>query len=355
VAGLGMAAGTSPSLVESPDGSWLSAFQDNFHQLYLRNSAGDNTVTGLGMAPGTSPSLVELADGSWLVAINDNHDQLYLRNSAGDNLDTGLGMAPGTSPSLVESPGGGWLVAFQDNLHQVYLRNSAGNNTVTGLGMAPRTSPSLAESPDGSWLVAFQDNYHQVYLRNSAGENTVTRLGMAPRTSPSLAAPPSNAIVEAAESQVGYEDDPAGTYCNKFSAYWGAGSLCSNGNYSEEWCADFTAWAWQQGGVSFTYGYSPGDLNGAAASFYQWATDHGTWHPAGSGYTPQPGDAVIYGLNSAGTSADHVAIVTSYTPGDAGPNVVNGDWWSGGNGGVVAASDQTTATGTDGISGYASP
>lgn len=40
--------------------------------------------------------------------------------------------------------------------------------------------------------------------------------------------------------------------------------------------------------------------------------------------------------------------------GAAGPDVVNGDWWSSGNGGVVAAADQTTATGTDGISGYLS-
>jgi alkylation response protein AidB-like acyl-CoA dehydrogenase len=132
-------------------------------------------------------------------------------------------------------------------------------------------------------------------------------------------------------------------------------SACGNGNYSEEWCANFAAWAWRMAGVSFTYAYTSGDINGAAASFYQWGADHGSWHAAGSGYTPQPGDAVIYGLNSAGTYADHVAIVTSYTSGDAGPNVVNGDWWVSGNGGVVAASDQTTATGRDGISGYVSP
>jgi hypothetical protein len=108
-------------------------------------------------------------------------------------------------------------------------------------------------------------------------------------------------------------------------------------------------------GVSFTYGFGAGDINAGSASFYQWGVAHGTWHAAGSGYTPRPGDAVIYGLNSAGTDADHVAIVTSYTPGEAGPNVVNGDWWSSGNGGVVAANDQTTATGSDGISGYVTP
>ncbi len=31
-------------------------------------------------------------------------------------------------------------------------------------------------------------------------------------------------IVAAAESQVGYSTDPADTYCNKYSAYWNAGT-----------------------------------------------------------------------------------------------------------------------------------
>jgi hypothetical protein len=229
--------------------------------------------------------------------------------------------------------------------------------------MKAGTSPSIAAESGGTYEIAVEANTSDLATIHLGTGYTVnaTTLGMDPGTSPSLATPaPSTGtvgaqIVSNAESQVGYQDNPSGTYCNEFSAYWDAGSDCGNGNFSEEWCADFAAWAWRVAGVSFTYGYASGDINGAAASFYQWGVANGTWHAAGSGYTPQPGDAVIYGLNSAGTDADHVAIVTSYTSGDAGPNVVNGDWWVNGNGGVVAATDQTTATGSDSISGYVTP
>ncbi|MGH9920150.1 MAG: hypothetical protein ACRD6W_14955, partial [Nitrososphaerales archaeon] len=82
--------------------------------------------------------------------------------------------------------------------------------------------------------------------------------------------------VAIAESQVGYSTDPSNSYCNKFSAYWNAGtSDCPNGESDEEWCADFAAWAWQKAGVPFTYGYGPGEINGAAVSFYEWGVANG--------------------------------------------------------------------------------
>jgi hypothetical protein len=159
-----------------------------------------------------------------------------------------------------------------------------------------------------------------------------------------------NQIATVAESQVGYYDSPSGTYCNKYSAYWGAGTSAqcgSTGNLYNVWCADFAAWVWRQAGVSFTWG---SDLNSGAASFYSFAVAHGTWHWASSGYAPQPGDAAVYGLNSGGTYADHVAIVIG-----AGPDVVNGDWWpTSSNGGVVEGFGQT-AGGGGALSGYASP
>jgi hypothetical protein len=80
-------------------------------------------------------------------------------------------------------------------------------------------------------------------------------------------------IVAIAKSQVGYSTDPSNSYCNKYSAYWKAGNpTCPAGNYQEEWCADFAAWAWQKAGVHFTYGYRPGEINGATVSFYEWAS-----------------------------------------------------------------------------------
>ena len=65
-------------------------------------------------------------------------------------------------------------------------------------------------------------------------------------------------IMAIAQSQVGYSTEPTDSYCNKFSAYWNTGTPdCPSGEKSEEWCADFAAWAWHKAGVTFTYGYGP--------------------------------------------------------------------------------------------------
>lgn len=68
-------------------------------------------------------------------------------------------------------------------------------------------------------------------------------------------------IVAIAESQVGYSTQPANSYCNKYSAYWDAGAAnCPGGERTQEWCADFAAWAWQRAGVHVSYG--PDVVNG---------------------------------------------------------------------------------------------
>jgi hypothetical protein len=152
-------------------------------------------------------------------------------------------------------------------------------------------------------------------------------------------------IVAIAKSQVGYHTEPSGSYCNKFSAYWDAGAPdCPSGELAEEWCADFAAWVWRLAGVQFTYGYDPGQINGAAASFYQWGVANGEWHPATSGYLASPGDVAIYGLSpGAHPSAVHVAIVTNDPPGQRGPDVVNGDGDRTGFSTVETGTDQVWA------------
>jgi hypothetical protein len=133
-------------------------------------------------------------------------------------------------------------------------------------------------------------------------------------------------IVSIAESQIGYQTDPPGTYCNKFSAYWYSGAAdCGNGNLDEEWCADFAAWVWKRAGAEVDYQYVNGDLNSSAASFYEWGVAKGTWHPVASGYVPQPGDVAVYGLDTSNMTAAHVAVVIGYQSGDQGPAAVNGD------------------------------
>jgi hypothetical protein len=167
-------------------------------------------------------------------------------------------------------------------------------------------------------------------------------------------------IVTIAESQVGYRTDPSNSYCNKFSAYWDAGTAdCPSDNTAEEWCADFAAWAWQKAGLKLTYGYVWGEINGGAISFYEWGVANGAWHPATSGYVAKPGDVAIYGLSlGADPSAAHVAIVTDDSPGQCGPDVVNGDGDRTGFSVVETGTDQTQVeVGHDAfkLAGYVSP
>jgi hypothetical protein len=166
-------------------------------------------------------------------------------------------------------------------------------------------------------------------------------------------------IVSVAESQIGYRTDPSNTYCNKYSAYFVAGTAdCGNSNLDEEWCADFAAWVWLQAGALVTYQFINGDIDSSAASFYEWGVAHGTWHPVGSGYIPQPGDVAVYGLDTQTLVAAHVAIVTGYHHGDRGPEVVNGDGDRTGFSVVELGSDQYTADAPGQVaylSGYTSP
>lgn len=167
-------------------------------------------------------------------------------------------------------------------------------------------------------------------------------------------------IAAVAESQIGYSTQPAGSYCNKFSAYWQAGTAtCPSGERNEEWCADFAAWAWQVAGVPVTYGYGPGEIDGAAVSFYEWGAANGEWHPATGGYVASPGDVAVYGLElGPHPTAAHVAVVTGDPPGQAGPDVVNGDGNRTGFSVVETATDQVTVDaggGSSSLAGYVSP
>ena len=167
-------------------------------------------------------------------------------------------------------------------------------------------------------------------------------------------------IVSIAESQVGYQTDPPHSYCNRFSAYWQSGTTgCAPGLRSEQWCADFAAWVWQQAGALVTYGFTSGDLDSSSASFYVWGVDHDTWHPVGGGYRPRPGDVAVYGLDTTTLVAAHVAVVTGYTSGNRGPNVVNGDGDRTAFSVVELGTDQydadTAHGGGEPLSGYVSP
>jgi len=166
-------------------------------------------------------------------------------------------------------------------------------------------------------------------------------------------------VVSVATTQIGYHTNPSDSYCNKFSAYWGAGAdVCGNKNRSEEWCADFAAWAWHKAGADVDYKLAPNYLNSDSASFYVWGVDHGTWHPVSASYTPQPGDVAVYGLNAKAVTAEHVAIVTTASAKPNAPNVINGDGDRTGYSVVEVGHEQKFGDVQghgDAVSGYVSP
>ena len=179
--GLGMAAGTSPSIARLAGGGFQAAFQANTGHLWVTGSAGTGD-TGLGMAAGTSPSITALSGGGYQVAFQANTTHLWVTGSAGTG-DTGLGMAANTSPSIT-ALGGSYQVAFQANTTHLWVTGAAGTAD-TGLGMAANTSPSISQLVTGGYQVAFQANTAHLWVTGSAG-TADTGLGMAANTSPSI-------------------------------------------------------------------------------------------------------------------------------------------------------------------------
>jgi len=93
---------------------------------------------------------------------------------------------------------------------------------------------------------------------------------------------------------------------------------------NEEWCADFTKWVWEQGGVTADLSA----LTPSSASFYAWALDQGQ-HPSFDSGTPQVGDAIVlYPASDTvpnSTYADHVGIVVGVNA-NGTLDLVNGDF-----------------------------
>src|SRR6266508_3710311 len=98
------------------------------------------------------------------------------------------------------------------------------------------------------------------------------------------------------------------TGCNFYTGAVGRPSsgCATHGWGLGEWCADFSKYVWSQaGGV-----VDLSALDSWAHSFRQYGIDHRTWHTPG-GYTPQPGDAIVYPDLNGNGMADHVGIVVA--------------------------------------------
>ncbi|MFJ4478856.1 CHAP domain-containing protein [Streptomyces xanthochromogenes] len=93
--------------------------------------------------------------------------------------------------------------------------------------------------------------------------------------------------------------------CNYYSTSLRAGSTgrCSNGWLSEDWCADFARWVWQQSGANVS------GLGGGAITFKNRTGSN--WHNDLTNV--QVGDVIGWRFGTAATSDDHVSIVVAVT------------------------------------------
>jgi len=113
-------------------------------------SAGD---TGLGMMAGSSPSIAALSNGGYEIAYQGANGDLWTYGTARSG-DTGVAMMDGTSPSITAIPGGYYQIAYQGSDGDLWEYGDGGSGN-TGDGMAAGTSPSII-SLTGGGEIAFQ-------------------------------------------------------------------------------------------------------------------------------------------------------------------------------------------------------
>ncbi|MEV6866318.1 CHAP domain-containing protein [Streptosporangium subroseum] len=130
-------------------------------------------------------------------------------------------------------------------------------------------------------------------------------------------------IVSVAQGQLNNttrnHESPLGSNCNYYTGHfrnWKPSSGCPSSDgvqwRDSDWCADFSKYVWKNAGVPYADvpETSGGVLTGWASSFKDYGVRHGTWHTRGSGYLPQPGDAIVFDWEQNG-DIDHVGIVSS--------------------------------------------
>ncbi|MEV0310285.1 FG-GAP-like repeat-containing protein [Nonomuraea fuscirosea] len=151
----------------------------------------------------------------------------------------------------------------------------------------------------------------------------VVALGVVALSATQASAVSRPAIVAAAQDQLGNSarnhESPMGSGCNYYTGYfrtWKPAGGCPSSDgvqwRDSDWCADFVKYVWQRARVPHANVPETGGgiLTGWAASFKDYGVKYGTWHTRGSGYTPQPGDSVVFDWDQSG-DIDHVGIVSS--------------------------------------------
>ncbi|MCU7727566.1 hypothetical protein ODJ79_27935 [Actinoplanes sp. KI2] len=195
--GLGMAARTSPSVVNSCAGGCRNtiAFQANTGTLWLLDLlTGAATNTGIRMASGTSPSASSTLAGTVKIAYRGTNGHLWTYVLGSSPVDTALPIRNSPSISQPLNFVREAVIAYQTPTGNLMcLLTGDGQNSCPGVAMDPATSPSIAVIGSTSLLdgvaVAYESADHVLYTYNSVKRtNSRIDLGLTPGAGPGAAA-----------------------------------------------------------------------------------------------------------------------------------------------------------------------
>jgi len=198
--------------------------------------------------------------------------------------------ARGALPAVLDAPGG----------------PAVGERTMTGdLQLATIRTPTVVHD------VSFEPHTEEL-IAGDVGATTVGAGAMVLVAEDGGAIAPTRlerriAMIAASFDQQhrGFQDLPAGSYCNPFTASFGRGwrSGCRRGYAAEEWCSDFAQFVWRAAGID-TAG-----ITGWSATFVTWGEKH---HRVrfGPNAPARVGDAIVWGQR-APLYGQHVGIVVS--------------------------------------------
>lgn len=143
----------------------------------------------------------------------------------------------------------------------------------------------------------------------------------------------------------------------KYQDYW-------KFDHSAAWCAMFASYCYKEAGY-IDAGIYPATNNASCSAIKSWFEARGGWVPAGSGYVPQTGDAVLMNTSSSG-GISHIGICIYAEMKDGQllvhtieGNTSNKDYSGGGEGNSDRLNEKTRketgANGTGRIVGYCVP
>ena len=195
--GLGMAARTSPSAVNSCGGGCRTtiAFQANTGKLWLLDLlTGVPTNTNISMASGTSPSASYTLAGTVKIAYRGTNGHLWTYVVGSSPVDSTLPIRNSPSMSLPLNFSREATIAYQTpSGNLMCLVTGDGQNSCPGAAMDPATSPSIAVIGSTSLLdgvaVAYESADHVLETYNSV-KRTDSRiaLGLTPGAGPGAGA-----------------------------------------------------------------------------------------------------------------------------------------------------------------------